>query len=94
MAENEAALKEIQDEELPEPLQGKSENEKKAIVKEKAAERDALQKKIADLSQKRDAYIAEERKKQVAAGEKDLSLDAALIGALREQAEKKDFSFE
>ncbi|MDQ3331755.1 MAG: VWA domain-containing protein [Planctomycetota bacterium] len=94
VAENEAALKEIQDEELPEPLQGKSENEKKAIVKQKAAERDALQKKIADLSQKRDAYIAEERKKQVAAGEKDLSLDAALIGALREQAEKKDFSFE
>lgn len=94
VAENEAALSQIADEELPEPLQGKSEKEKKAIVDQKAAERAALQKKIADLSQKRDAYIAEERKKQVAAGEKDQSLDAALIGALREQAEKKDFSFE
>jgi Mg-chelatase subunit ChlD len=90
---NKDALKQIQDEELPEELKGKSEKDQKALVEQKSAERAALQKKIAELSQKRDAYIAEQQKKQ-AGNAKELSLDAALIGALREQAEKKNFSFE
>jgi hypothetical protein len=93
LAENEEALKEIKDEELPAELKGKTESEQKALVKQKSAERDALQKKIADLSQKRDAYITEERKKQ-AGGQKEQTLDEALLGAVREQAQKKDFSFE
>lgn len=91
-AENEEALEQINDEELPVELRGKSESEQKELVKQKAAERQLLQTKISELSQKRDAYIAEERKKQ-AAGQKEKSLDEALIGAVREQAQKKDFEF-
>lgn len=93
LAENEGALKEIKEEELPGELKGKTESEQRALIKQKAAERESLQKKIADLSQKRDAYIAEERKKQ-AAGQTGQTLDEALVGAVREQAQKKDFSFE
>ena len=93
LAENEEALDQIKDEELPAELRGKSEKEQKELVMQKAAERESLQKKIADLSQKRDAYMAEERKKQ-AAGQSGQSLDEALLGAVREQAQKKDFQFE
>ncbi len=44
------ALKSIKDEELPEELKGKSEAEKQAIVEKHAAERAALQKRIAERS--------------------------------------------
>jgi hypothetical protein len=93
LSENEKALDAISDEELPAELQGKSDTEQKALVKQKAAERESLRKKIADLSQKRDAFISEARKKEAGAS-KGPSLDEALLGAVREQAQKKDFEFE
>ncbi|HEX6986219.1 MAG TPA: VWA domain-containing protein, partial [Planctomycetaceae bacterium] len=86
------ALEEIKEEELPDELKGKSDEERKAFLRAKAEEREAIQKQITELAEKRKAYIAEERKKQAGA-DKDRSLDEALLSALRTQAEKKDFSF-
>lgn len=87
-------LEQIEDEELPAELVGKSDEGRKQILAKKSAERKKIQKRISELTEKRKAYIAEERKKQIAAGVKEKSLDEALIDSLRTQAEKKDFSFE
>lgn len=83
----------VKAEELPEALKGKSKEEQKAILKQKADERDKVQKRIAELSEKRKDYITAERKRQAETGEKGPSLDEALVKSLRDQAAKKDFSF-
>jgi hypothetical protein len=88
-----AVLDAVKAEELPDDLKGKSKEEQKAILKQKADERDKVQKRIAELSEKRKDYIAAERKKQAETGEKGPSLDEALVKSLRDQAAKKDFSF-
>lgn len=93
-AKDAEALDEVKEEQLPAELRDKSDEERKAILKKKADEREAIQKKINNLAEKRKAYIAEERKKLAESGEKGPSLDEALLGALRMQAEKKNFSFE
>lgn len=90
---NADALSTIKDEQLPDELKGKSEEEQKAILKTKSEERGKVQKKIAELTEKRKDYIAEERKKQAASGQKEKTLDEALVEALREQAGKKAFQF-
>ena len=56
----------------------------------KAKERAELQKRIADLSGKRDQFIQTERKKQ-APGAK--TLDDALSGSIRTEAESAGFAF-
>lgn len=86
-------LSTLTDEQLPDELKGKSKEQQTAILKTKAEEREKLQKKITELTDKRKDYIADERKKQAENGEKEKSLDEALIEALREHAGKKAFSF-
>lgn len=86
------SLAKLTDEEVPEELKGKSAEEQKAILEKKSAEREKIQKQIAELAEKRKGYIAEERKKQ-APGDREKTLDEALLGSLREQAGKKAFEF-
>ena len=62
-AENEEALNDIKQSELPKELQGKSEAELKAHVAQKKDERESIQKEIASLARQRQAYIDEELKK-------------------------------
>lgn len=57
------ALKEIKKSDLAEELQAKSDDEIKALVVEKKQEREKIQKEIAGLAQKRQAYIDEQVKK-------------------------------
>ncbi|NDV82796.1 VWA domain-containing protein [Bacteroides sp. 51] len=57
------ALKEIKKSELAEELQNKTEDEIKTLVVEKKQERENIQKEIADLAQKRQAYIDVQMKK-------------------------------
>jgi Mg-chelatase subunit ChlD len=82
-------LEEIKDAELPDELKGKSAEERKAWLEAKTKERDELQKKIVDLSKKRERHIAEELAKT---GEKD-GFDSVVKEALRKQAEKKGIEF-
>lgn len=56
-------VSEIKDEDLPEELKNKTAEEKEKYVVQKTEERKRYQEKIKDLSVKREAYVAEERKK-------------------------------
>lgn len=76
--------------ELPAPMQRMSEEERNKFLDGKARERGELQKRIADLSQKRDAFIAAERKKQ-ASGPK--AFDDAVTSSIRTEAESAGFAF-
>ena len=64
MKEDKNILSSIRKEELPEELKGKSNEEIKKIITQKEGERTALQKEIAELAIKRQAYIEEELKKE------------------------------
>ncbi|MGZ3406266.1 MAG: vWA domain-containing protein [Polyangia bacterium] len=77
-------------EELPEPMRRMSESDRTKFLDGKARERTELQKRIADLSQKRDQFIAGERKKQ-AAGPK--TFDDAVTSSVRTEAEAAGFGF-
>jgi hypothetical protein len=82
-----AALKE---EQLPPEMKDMKPEEREAYVEKKAAERAALQKKIAKLNEERRKYVAEERKKTSA----DNTLDKAVIETVRKEAVKKGYQFE
>lgn len=82
-------LEEVKDEDLPKEMQGKSLDEKKAIVAAKHAERVKIQSSIQALQAKREAYVLAEAKKQATAT--GATLDDALRGAIRTQAQKKGF---
>ena len=62
-AENEDALKDIKQSELPSELQGKTDTEIKSYVAQKTEERVSIQKEIEQLAKQRQAYIDEELKK-------------------------------
>ena len=76
--------------ELPEPMRNMSEADRTKYLDGKARERGELQKRIGELSQRRDAFIASERKKQ-AAGPK--TFDDAVTGSVRTEAESAGFAF-
>ena len=80
----------LKDEELCEELRKLKPEERVAYVKNKASEREKLQKEINDLSSKRAKVIDEERKKlPKSAGE--TALDEALKTIIRDQAKDKGF---
>lgn len=94
IADGKKQLKDIKDEELPEELKKMSLKEREEFVAKKKADREKIQKEIQDLSQKRKEYIAEKRREEAKTTDKDNTLDAAVIKAIRTQAEKKKFELE
>lgn len=80
-------VKKVPVEELCDEMKKMTPAEREAHIKKKLAEREAMQKQIAELSEKRQSYIKEEQRKtpSTTAG----ALDAALRKALREQAGTK-----
>jgi len=80
-------LKKIAVEDLPEEMKKMTPEEREAHLKKKLVEREAMQKQIAELTAKRQAYIKEESKKSP--DKADQAFDAAVRGALRQQAEVK-----
>ncbi len=89
---NEKDLAKLKDEELPAEMKGMNAEQRKAYVDKKAKEREEIQSKIREVNKKREKFIAEERKKTV--GSTKNTLDEAMLGAVREQAEKKNYKFE
>jgi len=87
--EGEISIDELKEEELPEEMKKMSKDERKVYIKEKAEERKNIQEKINQLSAERDKHIANERSKL-----NENSLDAVIIEAIREQAVKKNYTFE
>src|SRR5207248_3756723 len=73
--------------ELSDELKKMTPEQREKHVRELLSKREGLQKQIAELAKKREAYLEEERRK--APDSADKALDEALRGALREQAKKK-----
>ena len=90
--ENEQELSKLKDEELPAEMKGMNTAQRKDFIDKKAKEREALQSNIREVNEKREKYIADERKKT--AGSAKNTLDEAMLGAVREQAVKKNYKFE
>jgi hypothetical protein len=72
---------------LPEELKKMKPEERTAWLKEKVAEREKINKDIAEVSAKRAKYIADEMKKT--AGAEDKALDSVLKAMIREEAAAK-----
>lgn len=81
------AVEKLKDEELPAQLKGKSKKELHATIAKLKSDRAKIQRQMADLQIKIDAYTTEERKKISGAQ----TLDNVLIDALVEQATAKGF---
>lgn len=86
--EDEVAVSELKDKDLPSELKGKSEKEIKQYVQDKKMEREEIQKQIQDLNTKREAYIAKNQKEET--GE----LENALLSAIKNQAAKKNYKWD
>ncbi len=84
----EMAISDIASDELPEELQGKSEEEIKTYLESKKKEREDIQKQIQELNIKREAYIAKNQKEET--GE----LENALLSAIKAQAAKKNYKWD
>lgn len=72
---------------LPDSLKNKTKEQIKVIVEEKTRQRAAVNQQIIDLSAKRDAYIAEERKK-AAATRQENTLETEVEKIIKEQAKR------
>jgi len=72
---------------LPAPMRAMSEKEREAYVADKVAERKKIQSEIADLSAKRDAWLAAQKTTTKAAS----ALDTAILAPLGDLANKKGF---
>jgi len=78
-------VKDMKTEQLPEDMQKLSVAEREKVIAERITERKTIRAEILELSKKRDAFIAEERKKQ---GQSN-GFDTAVAAALKEQLLKK-----
>ena len=88
--EDESVVTKAREEELPQEMKGMSASERQTYIKNKSAERDAIQKEIQSLNRKRQEYLAAHTPKEVT----DSMLDAAMIKAIKEKARTKNLSFE
>lgn len=84
-------IEDVKEADLPEALKKMTVEERKKHIGEMQAKRTAIQKSIAELSAKRDAFVAEETKK--AAADTSRAFDHAVRQAIRSQAVAKGFSF-
>lgn len=89
VAEDESIL--MEDDQLPEPMLGMSAQEKLDYVLEQTRERGRIKQEINELSKSRAAYVAEKQREQLAAAP---SMSDALTGAIKKQAQQKNFAFD
>lgn len=79
----------VKEDDLPDELKGKSNEEKEAFIEEKAVQRENIKTEINELNKKRKQYVAE---KQKAEGNSEM-LDKVMIKAIKDQAKTKNFVF-
>lgn len=89
--EDDFDIDKVEEQYLPAEMQKMNEQEKLVYVEGKKAEREAIQKEIAELNIQRTVYINEKKKEM---GTDENMLDAALISAIKQQAKTKNFKFE
>lgn len=84
----EVSIEELKDSMLPDALKGKSKEDIKSYVVQKSKEREAIQKQIQELNEKRKDYVLNQQVN------KNLNnLENAMIKAIKEQAKKKRYSW-
>ena len=86
-SESDFSYEELDKDQLPEELKGKSTEEIKSYVDKKRKEREKLQKEIAELNAKRRQYVASK-------SQGDNGLENAMINAIKTQAQKKNYIWE
>jgi Mg-chelatase subunit ChlD len=85
-------LEELKPSDLPEDLKRLNEKDQREYLEQKSKERQHLQKKIQDLSKRRDAFVDSKLKES---GQKtDSAFDAQVLSTLKEQGKKKGIAFE
>ena len=85
-------VKELAADEVPDELRNLSGKDRERYLDDKAKQRTEMQQKIADLSRKREEYIAGERKK-TATKAGPASFDDAVTGSIKTEAESAGFAF-
>ena len=88
-SEGAVAIEDLEAEELPKEMRDMDGEERKAYIEKKANERKKIQEQINQLNKERRKYVAEQMTKLPGN-----TLDAVMIQAIREQAEKKNYQFE
>ncbi len=83
-------LEELEEQTLPEPMQGLTSEQKLGYIHKKALEREKIQREISDLSESRANYIATKKRQQTTATP---SISDAMTGAVRKEAGRKNFVF-
>ena len=81
-------IEDLEEEDLPQELKGKTTAEIKAYVAQKSKEREAIQKEIQELNEKRRQFIAKQQK------ENSNGLENAMIKAIKTQAKEKNYKWE
>lgn len=81
----------LRKDELPDSLRSLDAKELNARIEEASKQRAAIQSQIAALNKEREAHVAEEQKKQAAAGGK--TLDEVMVETTRSQAAALGYSF-
>lgn len=84
-------LEAVREEELPEAMQKQTPKERAEYLRAMSEKRAEMQKQVAEIEAKRQAWIREEMRKKANKG--DQSFDAAVRQAIRSLAEKKGFAF-
>jgi von Willebrand factor type A domain len=87
--ESEEAVAKSDAKDLPAEMKGMSIDQRKAYVKQKAADRQKIQTEIQSLSRKRQEFITSNTPKD----EQGTSLDGTLIKAIKERAKSKNISW-
>jgi hypothetical protein len=85
-------LDDLKDEDLNEDFRKLSKPERRAFVERATKQREEIQKQILDLNRRREAFLAEEARKQAGPGGE--TLDSAILKAVREQAVRANIKFE
>jgi len=87
--EGSVSIDDLKDEELPEEMKKMNDNEKKEYVETQLKKREEIQNKINKLSEERRKYV----EKEILKNSENSTLDTAMIKAIREQANKKNYNF-
>lgn len=87
--DSEFDINDVSKDELPSELKDKSKKEIQTYVEAKKSEREKIQKEIQELNQKRETYIAK-NKKEENTGE----LESVMLRAIKKQASEKNYTWE
>lgn len=85
-------LEDVKDEDLPEAMRGMTLDQKRAHIAKMAEARERVKARIQELASTRDGYVKQEIEKRSLDGDK--GFDAVVKKAVRDEAERKGFTFE